>query len=49
MLVGAFVLVLGAAFIWGILWISAGGTPQSFDRYVVYMTDSVSGLNVDAP
>ena len=49
MLVGAFVLVLAAAFIWGILWISAGGTPQSLDRYVVYMTDSVSGLNVDAP
>lgn len=49
MLVGAFVLVLGAAFIWGVLWISAGGTPQSFDRYLVYMTESVSGLNVDAP
>ena len=49
MLVGAFVLVLAAAFIWGILWISAGGTPQRLDRYVVYMTDSVSGLNVDAP
>jgi phospholipid/cholesterol/gamma-HCH transport system substrate-binding protein len=49
MLVGAFVLVLAAAFIWGILWISAGGTPQSLSRYVVYMTDSVSGLNVDAP
>jgi hypothetical protein len=49
MLVGAFVLVLAAAFIWGILWISAGGTPQSLTRYVVYMTDSVSGLNVDAP
>jgi phospholipid/cholesterol/gamma-HCH transport system substrate-binding protein len=48
-LVGAFALVLGAAFIWGVLWISAGGTPQSIDRYVVYMTDSVSGLNVDAP
>ena len=48
-LVGAFALVLGAAFIWGVLWISAGGTPQKVDRYVVYMTDSVSGLNVDAP
>lgn len=48
-LVGVFVLVLGAAFIWGILWISAGGTPQSFNRYLVYNTDSVSGLNVDAP
>jgi phospholipid/cholesterol/gamma-HCH transport system substrate-binding protein len=49
MLVGAFVLILAGAFIWGILWISAGGTPRSIDRYVVYMTDSVSGLNVDAP
>ena len=49
MLVGAFVLLLGAAFVWGILWISAGGTPQSIDRYLVYMADSVSGLNVDAP
>jgi phospholipid/cholesterol/gamma-HCH transport system substrate-binding protein len=48
MLVGVFVLVLGAAFIWGILWISAGGTPQHLDRYLVYMSDSVSGLNVDA-
>ena len=49
MLVGAFVLVLGAAFIWGVLWISAGGTPRSIARYLVYMTESVSGLNVDAP
>lgn len=49
MLVGAFVLGLGAAFIWGVLWISSGGTPQSIDRYLVYMEDSVSGLNVDAP
>jgi len=48
MLVGVFVLVLAAAFIWGVLWISAGGTPQRLDRYLVYMTDSVSGLNVDA-
>ena len=47
-LTGVFVLVLGAAFIWGILWISAGGTPQRVDRYVVYMLESVSGLNVDS-
>lgn len=46
---GGFVLVLGAVFIWGILWISSGGAPQDFDRYLVYMTDSVSGLNIDAP
>jgi phospholipid/cholesterol/gamma-HCH transport system substrate-binding protein len=48
-MVGVFVLILSTVFIWGILWISSGGAPQSFDRYVVYMTDSVSGLNVDAP
>jgi len=48
-LVGAFVLILSAVFIWGILWISAGGAPQNFERYVVFMGESVSGLNVDAP
>ncbi|MBT8048211.1 MAG: MCE family protein [Xanthomonadales bacterium] len=47
-LTGAFVLVLGTIFIWGVLWISAGGPPQNFQRYLVYMTDSVSGLNVDS-
>lgn len=47
-LTGAFVLVLGTAFIWGVLWISAGGPPQRIDRYLVYTTDSVSGLNVDS-
>ncbi len=46
---GVFVLVLGVIFIWGVLWISSGGRPLDFDRYLVYMTDSVSGLNVDAP
>lgn len=48
-LVGAFVLVLSAVFIWGVLWISSGGPPQRADYYLVYMTESVSGLNVDAP
>ena len=48
-LVGVFVLVLSAVFVWGVLWISSGGPPQNYDRYLVYMTDSVSGLNVDAP
>jgi phospholipid/cholesterol/gamma-HCH transport system substrate-binding protein len=47
-LTGAFVLILGTVFIWGVLWISAGGPPQDFDRYRVYMTDSVSGLNIDS-
>jgi len=48
-MVGAFVLLLSAALIWGILWIGAGGPPKRVDYYLVYMTESVSGLNVDAP
>jgi phospholipid/cholesterol/gamma-HCH transport system substrate-binding protein len=47
-LVGIFILVLSAAFVWGVLWISAGGATGNFDRYLVYMPESVSGLNVDA-
>jgi phospholipid/cholesterol/gamma-HCH transport system substrate-binding protein len=47
-LVGAFVLVLGAVFIWGTLWIASGGRPKEFDYYVSYMQESVSGLNTDA-
>lgn len=47
-LAGAFVLVLGGLFVWGILWIAAGGTPQSVHRYVTFMSESVSGLNVDS-
>ena len=49
LLVGTFVLVFGAAFVWSVLWISAGGPPQSYDHYATYMTESVSGLYVDAP
>ena len=49
MLVGGFILILGAAFVWGVLWISAGGPPQRINKYIVYMPESVSGLNVDAP
>ena len=47
-LVGLFVLVLGTAFIAGILWISAGGSMQAWDTYVVYMEESVAGLNRDS-
>lgn len=48
--VGAFVLVLGAALIAGVLWLSSGKTfRQFFDLYLIYMDESVSGLTVDAP
>ena len=47
-LVGVFVMVLGAALIAGLLWLSTGGPPRDYEGYLVYMTESVSGLNVDA-
>lgn len=45
--VGLFVIVLGTALIAGVLWISAVGPHQVYDKYVVYMTESVSGLSRD--
>jgi len=48
--VGAFVLVLGAALIAGVLWFSSGGAyRKAYDTYQTYMAESVSGLNLDAP
>jgi phospholipid/cholesterol/gamma-HCH transport system substrate-binding protein len=49
-MVGAFVLVLGAVLIAGVLWLAAG--VQGGKRYGTYqsiMRESVAGLNVDAP
>jgi len=49
-LVGAFVLLLGAALVFGVLWLSAGiGGQRATDRYQAVIGESVSGLNVDAP
>lgn len=49
-IVGAFVLVLGAALIGGILWLSSGGAARTaYDTYLAYMDESVSGLSLDAP
>lgn len=47
-LVGIFVLVLGAALIGGILWLGSGQAGKDYDSYVVYMSESVSGLSKDA-
>lgn len=47
--VGAFVLVLGTALLTGLLWLSSEKSLRtSYDTYLVYMTESVSGLNPDA-
>ncbi len=48
--VGVFVLVLGAALIAGVLWLSSGSAyRKTYDTYQVYMRESVSGLSLDAP
>jgi phospholipid/cholesterol/gamma-HCH transport system substrate-binding protein len=48
--VGAFVLLLGAALIAGVLWLSSDRSyRKAYDVYVVYMNESVSGLSLDAP
>jgi phospholipid/cholesterol/gamma-HCH transport system substrate-binding protein len=49
-IVGAFVLVLGAALIGGGLWLGSGKYyGKTYLTYLAYMTESVSGLNVNAP
>lgn len=48
--VGAFVLVLGAALVGGVLWLSSGKSyHKAYETYLVYMTESVAGLDPDAP
>lgn len=48
--VGAFVLVLSAALIGGVLWLSSGESYRIvYDVYLTYMKESVSGLNLNAP
>ncbi len=48
--VGAFVLLLGAALVAGVLWLAAGlGGKQALDPYQAVIQESVAGLNVDAP
>lgn len=49
-LVGLFVLVLGAAGIAAVLWLAGAEAYRAdYDTYYAYMTESVSGLNRDAP
>ncbi len=48
--VGVFVLVLSAALIGGVLWLSSGRSYNaSYDIYQTYMKESVAGLNLKAP
>lgn len=48
--VGVFVLVLGAAFVAGVLWLASGGAFQKkIDFYLAIVNESVAGLNLNAP
>lgn len=49
-LVGAFVLVLGAALVAGVLWLAAGlGGQKAMAPYQAFILESVAGLDLDAP
>ena len=49
-LVGAFVLMLGTLLLGGLLWLSSDKSyRKAYDIYLAYMSESVSGLNLDAP
>ena len=46
--VGIFVISLMTAIVFGIIWLSSGFGLDQYQNYVVYMQESVSGLNVDS-
>ena len=46
--VGAFVLLLGALLVGVVLWLGKGFDQKTYDRYYAYMEESVAGLGVDA-
>ena len=48
-LVGAFVIILLASIIFVIIWLSSGLSLAQYSTYMIYMQESVAGLNVDAP
>lgn len=43
--VGAFVILLTSAIIFLIIWLSAGFNKQRYQNFIVYMNESVAGLN----
>jgi phospholipid/cholesterol/gamma-HCH transport system substrate-binding protein len=48
--IGAFVLILGAALIAVVLWLASGGAVQKrYDPYLAVVNESVAGLNLNAP
>lgn len=48
-IVGAFVIILFAAIVLGIIWLSSGFSFEQYSTYMIYMQESVSGLDIDSP
>jgi len=48
-LVGAFVIILTAALVMGIIWLSAGLSLQDYTTYEIFMKEAVTGLSSNAP
>ena len=48
-IVGAFVIGLVLAITIAVIWLSSGFSFETYTTYMVYMQESVSGLNLDAP
>lgn len=47
--VGLFIIVLGAVIVGLVLWLAAGAHYTQYDSYLVYTSESVSGLTVNGP
>lgn len=47
-IVGAFVISLTAALILAIVWLSSGFSFELYSKYLIYMQESVTGLNIDS-
>lgn len=47
-IVGTFVILLLTAIALGIIWLSSGFSFKTYSTYMIYMQESVSGLNVDS-
>lgn len=47
-LIGAFVITLTSFIIIGIIWLSSGFSTEKYSTYQSYMSESVSGLNIDS-
>lgn len=48
-LVGLFVILLGAALLGAVFWLTLGSEDKTYDLYRVYFKESVAGLNLKAP